>query len=221
MSVWHEPISPEINHSFASKDECIRAIIRRRDHFGGVNTIHFLLRQGDGTPLLPKREPDKWCVLTPRVEISEVQLPAAKERAHEIMNQIVLGERDDDFHITPYVLPPRMERLTEIDHIQGKLKAIIGKKPDGKHEVRYFVHELLGVWSNSQTEEWDWVRTRWELATFADDLPSAEEIARIEIEELALGKKHPGIRQWFGGVGENSSSNQSDAPTTEVRKTET
>ena len=220
MSVWHEPISPEINHSFASEDGCIRAIICRRDHFGGVNTIHFLRRQGNGIPLMPKREPDRWSVLTPRVEIFETTLPAAKERAHEIMKQIARGERDDKFHITPYASPTRLERLAEIDQSNGKIKAIIWKRTDGRYEVRYFVHERLGVWSNSQMEEWDWVRTRWELATFADDLPSAEEVARTEIEELASGEKHPGIRQWFGWVGENGGLHQGNTHRTEARKTE-
>ena len=59
MSVWHEPIQPEINHSFSTDDRRVRAIIRRRDHFGGVNTIHFLRRQEEDTPLMPKHEPDK------------------------------------------------------------------------------------------------------------------------------------------------------------------
>ena len=208
MSVWHEPILPEINHSFFSKDERVRAIIRRRDHFGGLNTIHFMRRHGDGFPLRPKREPDKWVVLTPREEMSATTLDAAKARARSLMEQVGTGERDAEFEIIPYAPPIRMERVAEWDHPNGKVKAVVLKRPDGKHEVRYFVHELLGVWSKSQTEEWDWVRTRWDIATYADDLADAEEIARTELEELASVEKHPSVRQWFGWVGENSGSNQ-------------
>lgn len=208
MSVWHELISPEINHSFFSQDKRVRVIIRRRDHFGGVNTIHFMRRRGDGSPLMPEREPDKWVVLIPREELAATTLDAAKERARGLMEQVGTGERDDQFEITSYTPPIRMERVAEWDHSNGNIKAIVLKRADGRHEVRYFVHELLGVWSKSQTEEWDWVRTRWDTGTYADNLADAQEIARIELEELASVEKHPSARQWFGWVGENSSSNQ-------------
>lgn len=202
MSIWHEPVLPEINHSFFSADERVKAIIRRRDHFGGVNTIHFMRRQGDGPPLSPKREPDRWVVLTPREGMSATTLDAAKERARGLLEQIGRGERDDEYDITPYSPAVPLERVREIDHLDGKFKAIVLRLADGRHEVRYFVHELLGVWSNSQTEEWDWVRTRWDMATYADGLADAEEIARAEMEELA-SREALSVRQWFAWVGEN------------------
>lgn len=216
MSVWHEPVSPEINHSFSSKDGRVRAIIRRRDHFGGLNTIHFMRRQEEGRPLNPKIEPDKWVVLMPREEVSEATLDAAKERARGLMEQIGAGQSDDQFEITPYAPPVLPERVAERHHPNGKIKAIVLRWADGRHEVRYYVHELLGVWSNSQTEEWDWVRIRWDKATYADELASAEEIAHSELEELAAVERHPSIRQWFGWIGENGGLGR-----TETGKTDT
>lgn len=216
MNVWHEPISPEINHSFPSKDGRVRAIIRRRDHFGGLNTIHFMRRRGEGNPLKPRLEPDEWVVLSPREEMSETTLPAAKERASGLMEQIGVGQLDDQFEITPYTPPIRPERIAEIDHPNGKVKAIVLRRADGRHEVRYFAHELLGVWSKSQTEEWDWVRTRWDKATYADELVSAKEIAYSELEELASLEKPPSVRQWFGWVGENSGSGRAEAGRTDT-----
>ena len=207
MTIWHEPIPPEVNHSFSTDDGRIRAIIRRRDHFGGVNTIHFLRRQGEGTPLMPKHEQDKWVVLAPRAEISETTLGAAKERARGLMEQINRGERDDEFDITPYTPPVPLERVREMDHTGGEIKAIILRRTDYRYEVRYFVHELLGVWSNSQTEEWDWVRTRWDTATCADSLAEAEEVARAEMEEIA-SRGATSVRQWFAWVGENGGPNR-------------
>ena len=119
MSVWHEPISPEIKPCFAKdpSDYLSSGPFWRRQY----NT----LPASAGFPLMPKREPDRWSVLTPRVEIFETTLPAAKERAHEIMKQIARGERDDKFHITPYASPTRLERLAEIDQSNGKIKAIL------------------------------------------------------------------------------------------------
>jgi hypothetical protein len=204
MSVWHEPIPPGISHSLQSRNGRVRAVIRRRDHFGGVNTIHFMRRTGDGPPLNPKREPDKWIVLTPRAELSATTLEAAKARALSLMEQIGRGEREDEFIIGLYSPPVRLERVTELDHPAGNIKAIVFKRLDGRHEVRYFVHQLLGLWSHDQTEEWDWVRARWEVATFADDLPSAEEAAQAEMEELASAGAHPSIQQWFRWVGEKA-----------------
>jgi len=181
MSVWHEPIPPEINHSFSTDDGRVRAIIRRR---------------GEGAPLMPKREPDKWVVLTPRAEVSEATLGAAKERARGLMEQINRGEWDDGFDIAPYSPPVPLEGVREMDHAGGRIKALVLRRADGRHEVRYFAHELLGVWSKSQTEEWDWVRTRWDTATYADSLAEAEEVARAVTNELAT-QKAPSVRQRF------------------------
>ncbi len=183
MSVWHETAPSEINHALLSADGRVRAVIRRRDHFGGRNTIHFRRWQGAGSPVSPRLAANDWAELWPRQEMSADTLNAAQARARALMEQVGAGETDDQFEIKPYA-PLKRKQVTEIEHPSGTLKAIIFAWPGNKYEVRYFVHEMLGAWPDG-SKEWDWWIARGDWLTFASDLPDAEAIARIELEELA------------------------------------
>lgn len=186
MSVWHEPAPSGINHVLLSANGRVRAVIRRRDHFGGRNTIHFRRWQGAGSPVFPRRDPKNWIELWPWQEISAATLDAVQARARALMEQVGTGGTDDQFEIKPYA-PLKRKQVKEIEHPSGTLKAIIFAWPGNRYEVRYFVHEMLGAWPDG-SEEWDWWITRGDRLTFASDLPDAETIARIELEELASAK---------------------------------
>lgn len=209
MSLWHEPISPEITHSRFSSDRRVRALIRRRDHFGGLNSLSFMRYTGTERPLMPDRQADLCVVLRPREEITAGTLPAAEEISRSMLEQIGSGELDHLFEISAFQ-PKRLERVREIDPPSGKIKALILRHSEDKYEVRYFGHELIGVWQKSQTEEWDWTRTRWDTATFANGLAEAEEVAQSEMEQLASAERQTGIRDWFAWVDPGKPDNQQE-----------
>lgn len=201
MSARHGTIPPEITHSFDSSDHRVRALVRRRDHFGGVNSISFLRYSGTEQPLMPKKQPGQWVVLRPHEPMTAGTLDAAKEMVRSLLDQVGSGGMDEQFEITPY-RPSSPEGVGEREHSSGRIKAIILRHGEANYEVRYFLRQLLGVWQKSQTEEWDWVRTRWDIATFADTLPEAEQVAQVEMEQIVSEGEQTSIQGWFAWVGE-------------------
>lgn len=111
--------------------------------------------------------------------------------ARSLLRQFKAGLISDDyFEKRPYEAI-HLQRVKEIDHDSAKVRAIVLRHSDGRYEVRYFVYEPVAQSMGGRIVHWDWVRTRRNIATFATDLQSAEEVAKLELEQIwqeELGK---------------------------------
>jgi hypothetical protein len=182
MSYWHEPDRIQNRWAIGGKDRGLWARIRRYvpEH---AYAFYLLRWEGEGYPPRMSHAADGWVELWPHGAAVVHTLEEAKQRARDLLARFDTLSEEGLEKCPRRRL--RRERVQEIPHETEPLKAILFKDAEGRYEACYYRYAPMCRAPDGTLREWEWFRIRGQLYTFASDLESAEEIARLELEELA------------------------------------
>lgn len=202
MTYWHEPAKHKGGWVFPNWQGRVAAIFQGQDVRQAPFEGHFLRWQGVGPaePLGWRRNPDDWFELWPHVPLLASSMEDAKAQFQPMLLQIEDGRMDDQFDRHPYRPPVRPELVAEIEHPDRQAKARIVRHADGRYQVGYLVYAPDGKYFPVMTPSigelgWEWGVARRETNTFADDLSSAVQIAREELDQIVAGDPEIKLRE--------------------------
>lgn len=201
MAYWHKPaehihrwVFPHVHSKVAAIFEGADA---RRSPFKG----YFLRWEGEGEPkpMSWKRDPAGWFKLQPREPPFAWTMKDAKAMISPLLTKIADGSLDSQFDRHPYRLPDHPEAIKEIENPTYMAKARIVRHKNGQFQVGYLVYAPDGKYLPASTPSvgvlgWEWGVARSNISTFADDLPSAEHIATIELDEITKSDQEIKLR---------------------------
>ena len=176
----HEPIPRSSRRAYSTGNPRLRVLTDGNPEDG----YHLFVQEcrAEGPPQRGKSNREDWMELRPPEPIRFPDLETARAQGKEFAANI----RTVPLHQwTATPLPPPSEKIQAVEHPDGVHKALVVKRADGRLEARYFVYEAICVRPDGTLCEWEWLRIRRDVATFAGDLDSALQIAAVELEELA------------------------------------
>jgi hypothetical protein len=132
------------------------------------------------------RPPEECVELWPIPPITAPTAQEARDKALLLLEIADSGTQEELFEQRPCPMPKRMQTIHSPTH---KASALIIKHAESRYEVRYF-GDLVGCdWEtgwrlgvpDEKREDWP---PGFMMYTIADDLPSAEQIAVVELERI-------------------------------------
>lgn len=198
MGIWHEPAKRTGGVAIRSPTGNAGAIIRRNEDASQEFTATFMRYEGQGKALYWTRFPQDWIELHPRKPVAGASHQEVREQVLALLPRVEAGDTDARFIRKPYLPPKRPEKVQEIEHATHQAKAIIVKHNEKRYAVAYQVYAPDGSYFPVSTPSigvpgWEWGRARTQTLTLADNLPDAEQVAIVELDEIVA--KDPQIKQ--------------------------
>ncbi|MCB0084420.1 MAG: hypothetical protein KDE47_25945 [Caldilineaceae bacterium] len=173
MNYWHEPRSKERTVVVTSESGLIRVCLRFNVDDKSQYQLYASIWEGDGEPHPWHIAPERWVELWPHVPIYTESLLKSNQLLKNFLKKLENKIPYDEFERRE----PHLERVQVISHANGRYQAWIYAYRDGRYEVQYY------TWTDGRGG--GWIQIRYEICTFANSLQHAQEIAQLEMEELA------------------------------------